>query len=195
MIQIENRAEESDDGEDDDHAAYYLIDYDDAVGIKLIPNLVDEPGESEPPQQGSEDDAEIPYSHFYRHIRYDESKLREGGHEEEHDERIGECYEERRDAVVHQGTLLVARLVHVLHRVAFEAVDSEHEEHQTAENLKIELVLGVAHKIHHKTHAQACKQSIYNVAACGTHTCYKPIPATLVECTLDAKDAYRPHRG
>ena len=49
MIQIENRAEESDDGEDDDHAAYYLIDNDDAVGIKLIPNLVDEPGESEPP--------------------------------------------------------------------------------------------------------------------------------------------------
>ena len=75
MIQIENRAEESDDGEDDDHAAYYLIDNDDAVGIKLVPNLVDEPGESEPPQQGSEDDAEIPYSHFYRHIRYDESKL------------------------------------------------------------------------------------------------------------------------
>ena len=90
MIQIENRAEESDDGEDDDHASYYLIDNDDAVGIKLIPNLVDEPGESEPPQQGSEDDAEIPYSHFYRHIRYDESKLREGGHKEEHDERIGE---------------------------------------------------------------------------------------------------------
>lgn len=88
MIQIENRAEESDHGEDDDHAAYYLIDNDDAVGIKLVPNLVDEPSESEPPQQGSEDDAEIPYSHFYRHIRYDESKLREGGHEEEHDERI-----------------------------------------------------------------------------------------------------------
>ena len=61
MIQIENRAEESDDGEDDDHAAYYLIDNDDAVGIKFVPNLVDEPGESEPPQQGSEDDAEIPY--------------------------------------------------------------------------------------------------------------------------------------
>lgn len=157
MIQIENRAEESDDGEDDDHAAYYLIDNDDAVGIKLVPNLVDEPGESEPPQQGSEDDAEIPYSHFYRHIRYDESKLREGGHEEEHDERIGECYEERRDAIVHQGTLLVARLVHVLHRIALEAVDSEYEEHQASENLKIELVLGVAHKIHHKTHAQACE--------------------------------------
>lgn len=157
MIQIENRAEESDDGEDDDHTAYYLIDNDDAVGIKLVPNLVDEPGEAEPPQQGSEDDTEVTHAHFYRHIRHHEGKLREGGHEEEHDERIGECYEERRDAIVHQGTLLVARLVHVLHRVALEAVDSKHEEHQASENLKIELVLGVAHKIHHKTHAQACE--------------------------------------
>lgn len=157
MIQIENRAEESDDGEDDDHAAYYLINNDDAVGIKLVPDCVDEPGKTEPPQQGSEDDAEIPHAHFYRHIRHHEGKLSEGGHEEEHDERIGERYEERRDAVVHQRALLVARLVHVLHRVALEAVDSEHEEHQASEDLKIELVLGVAHKIHHKTHAQACE--------------------------------------
>ena len=157
MIQIENRAEESDDGEDDDHAAYYLIDNDDAVGIKLVSDFIDEPGEAEPPHQGSEDDAEVTHAHFYRHIRHHEGKLSEGGHEEEHDERIGERYEKRRYAVVHQCALLVARLVHVLHRVAFEAVDSEHKEHQTAENLKIELVLGVAHKIHHKTHAQACE--------------------------------------
>ena len=195
MIQIENRAEESDHGEDDDHAAYYLIDNDDAVGIKLVPNLVDEPGESEPPQQRSEHDAQIAHAHLQRHIRHYEGKLGKGGHEEEHDERIGERYEKRRYTVVHQRALLVARLVHVLHRVTLEAVDSKHEEHQASENLKIELVLGVAHKIHHKTHAQACKQSIYNVAECGTHTCYKPIPATLVECTLDAKDAYRTHRG
>ena len=157
MIQIENRAEESDDGEDDDHAAYYLIDNDDAVGIKLVPDLVDEPGESEPPQQGTEDDAEVTHAHFYRHIRHHKGKLREGRHEEEHDERIGERYQERRYSIVHQGTLLVARLVHVLHRVALEAVDSEHKEHQASENLKIELVLGVAHKIHHKAHTQACK--------------------------------------
>ena len=157
MIQIENRAEESDDGEDDDHAAYYLINNDDAVGIKLVPDFIDEPGESEPPQQGSEDDAEVTHAHFYRHIRHHEGKLREGGHEEEHDERIGERYEKRRYAVVHQRALLVARLVHVLHRVALEAVDSEHEEHQASEDLKIELILGVAHKIHHKTHAQACE--------------------------------------
>ena len=157
MIQIENRAEESDDGEDDDHAAYYLINNDDAVGIKLVPDLVDEPGKPEPPQQGSEDDAEVTHAHFYRHIRHHEGKLRECRHEEEHDERIGKRYEERRDAVVHQCALLVARLVHVLHRVALEAVDSEHEKHQASEDLKIELILGVAHKIHHKAHAQACE--------------------------------------
>ena len=157
MIQIENRAEESDDGEDDDHAAYYLIDDDDAVGIKLVSDCIDEPGEAEPPHQGSEDDAEVTHAHFYRHIRHHEGKLCESGHEEEHDERIGERYEKRRYTIVHQRALLVARLVHVLHRITLEAVDSKHEEHQASENLKIELVLGVTHKIHHKTHAQACE--------------------------------------
>ena len=157
MIQIENRAEESDDGEDDDHAAYYLIDDDDAVGIKLVSDFIDEPGEAEPPQQGSEDDAEVTHAHFYRHIRHHEGKLREGGHEEEHDERIGEGDEKGRQAVVEQCALLVAALVHILHRVALETIHSEDKQQQTARNLKIELVLGVAHKIHHKTHAQACE--------------------------------------
>ena len=157
MVEIEHRSHQCDEREDDNHATYHLINNKDAIGIKLAPDLIDEPGESEPPHQGSEDDAEVTHAHFYRHIRHHEGKLREGGHEEEHDERIGERYEKRRYAVVHQCALLVARLVHVLHRVALEAVDSKHEEHQASENLKIELVLGVAHKIHHKTHAQACE--------------------------------------
>lgn len=193
MIQIENRAEESDDGEDDDHAAYYLIDYDDAVGIKLVPNLVDEPGESEPPQQGSEDDAEIPYSHFYRHIRYDESKLREGGHEEEHDERIGEGDEKGRQAVVEQSALLVAALVHILHRVALETIHSEDKQQQAARNLKIELVLGIVDKIHHKTHTQTREHSIHDVAASSADACHKTIPAPLVQRALNTQNTYWTH--
>ena len=185
MIQIENRAEESDDGEDDNHAAYYLIDNDDAVGIKLVPNLVDEPGESEPPQQGSEDDAEIPYSHFYRHIRYDESKLREGGHEEEHDERIGEGDEKGRQAVVEQCALLVAALVHILHRIALEAINTEYQQQDTSKNLKIELVLGIVDKIHHKTHTQTREHGIHDVAASSADACHKTIPAPLVQSALD----------
>ena len=193
MIQIENRAEESDHGEDDDHAAYYLIDNDDAVGIKLVPNLVDEPGESEPPQQGSEDDAEIPYSHFYRHIRYDESKLREGGHEEEHDERIGEGDEKGRQAVVEQCALLVAALVHILHRVALETIHSEDKQQQTARNLKIELVLGIVDKIHHKTHTQTREHGIHDVAASSADACHKTIPAPLVQRALNTQNTYWTH--
>lgn len=193
MIQIENRAEESDHGEDDDHAAYYLIDNDDAVGIKLVSNLVDEPGESEPPQQGSEDDAEIPYSHFYRHIRYDESKLREGGHEEEHDERIGEGDEKGRQAVVEQCALLVAALVHILHRVALETIHSEDKQQQTARNLKIELVLGIVDKIHHKTHTQTREHGIHDVTASSADTCHKTIPAPLVQRALNTQNTYWTH--
>ena len=75
MVQIENCAEEGDDREDDDHASYHLINNKDAVGIKLSPHLVDEPSETEPPEQGSEDDAEIAHTHFDRHIRHHEGKL------------------------------------------------------------------------------------------------------------------------
>ena len=185
MIQIENRAEESDHGEDDDHAAYYLIDNDDAVGIKLVPNLVDEPGESEPPQQGSEDDAEIPYSHFYRHIRYDESKLREGGHEEEHDERIGERDEEGSNGIVPERALLLAALMHVLRRIALEAIYAEHQEQKASENLQIELVLGIIDNVHHETHSQTREEGIHDIAEGGTDTRHETIPAALVQSALN----------
>ena len=195
MIQIENRAEESDDGEDDDHAAYYLIDNDDAVGIKLVPNLVDEPGESEPPQQGSEDDAEIPYSHFYRHIRYDESKLREGGHEEEHDERIGERDEEGGDGIVPERALPLAALMHILRRIALEAIYAEHQEQKASENLQIELVLGIIDNVHHETHSQTREEGIHDIAESSTDTRHETKPAALVQSALDTQDANRSHRG
>ena len=195
MIQIENRAEESDHGEDDDHAAYYLIDNDDAVGIKLVSNLVDEPGESEPPQQGSEDDAEIPYSHFYRHIRYDESKLREGGHEEEYDERIGERNEEGGDGIVPERALLLAALMHVLRRIALEAIYAEHQEQKASENLQIELVLGIIDNVHHETHSQTREECIHDIAESGTDTRHETKPAALVQSALDTQDANRSHWG
>ena len=195
MIEIEHGSDEGDEREDNHDTSYYLINNKDAVGIKLAPDLVDEPGESEPPQQSSENDAQIAHTHFYRHIGNHKGKLGKRSHKEEYDERIAERNQERRNAVMQKRALLIARLVHILHRIALEAINTEYQQQDTSKNLKIELVLGIIYKIHHKTHAQACKQSIYNVAACGTHTCYKPIPATLVECTLDAKDAYRTHRG
>ena len=195
MIQIENRAEESDDGEDDDHAAYYLIDNDNAIGIKLVPNLIDEPGEAEPPQQGSEDDAEVSHSHFYRHIWHHEGKLREGRHEEEHDERIGKRDEEGGDGIMPERALLLAALMHVLRRIAFEAIYAEHQEQKASENLQIELVLGIIDNVHHETHSQTREECIHDIAESGTDTRHETIPATLVQSALDTQDAYRSHRG
>lgn len=195
MIQIENRAEESDDGEDDDHAAYYLIDNDDAVGIKLVSDFIDEPGEAEPPHQGSEDDAEVPHAHFYRHIRHHEGKLREGGHEEEHDERIGERDEEGGDGIVPERALPLAALMHVLRRIALEAIYAEHQKQKASENLQIELVLGIIDNVHHKTHSQTREEGIHDIAESGTDTRYKTKPAALVQSALDTQDANRSHRG
>ena len=195
MVQIENCAEEGDDREDDDHAAYYLINNKDAVGIKLSPHLVDEPGETEPPEQGSEDDAEIAHTHFDRHIRHHEGKLGKGGHEEEDDERIAQRYQESRDGIVGKGTLLVAALVHVLGRIALEAIDTEDEEHYAAENLEDELVLRIVHEIHHEAHTQAREKRIDDVAASCTDTRYETIPSPLVQGSLNTKDAHRTHRS
>ncbi len=195
VVKIEHRAHQGDEREDDHHATYHLINNKDAVGVELAPDFVDEPGEPKPPQQRSEDDAQIAHAHLQRHIRNDEGKLGEGGHEEEHDERIAQRDQEGRNPVVQEGALLVARLVHVLHRIALEAVDSEHQQHQSTENLQVELVLRIIHKIHHETHSQAREQRIHNVAARGPNARDKPVPTPLVQSALDTQDAHRSHRG
>ena len=185
MVQIENCAEEGDDREDDDHASYHLINNKDAVGIKLSPHLVDEPGETEPPEQGSEDDAEIAHTHFDRHIRHHEGKLGKGGHEEEDDERIAQRYQESRDGIVGKGTLLVAALVHVLGGIALEAIDAKHQQQDAAKYLQIELVLRIVDEIHHKTHTQTREQSVHDVATCRAQARHETIPAALVQSALN----------
>ena len=62
MVEIEHRSHQCDEREDDNHATYHLINNKDAIGIKLAPDLIDEPGESEPPQQSSENDAQIAHT-------------------------------------------------------------------------------------------------------------------------------------
>ena len=138
MIQVEHRAYQRYQREDDHHTAYHLINNKNAIGIKLAAYLVDEPGKTKPPQQGAKHDAEIAHAHLNRHVGNHKGKLRKCGHEEEHDERIGEGDEKGRQAVVEQCALLVAALVHVLHRVALETIHSEDKQQQTARNLKIQ---------------------------------------------------------
>ena len=193
MIQVEHRAYQRYQREDDHHAAYHLINNKDAVGIELAAYLVDEPGKTKPPQQGAKHDAEIAHAHLDRHVGNHKGKLRVSGHEEEHDERIGESDEEGRQSVVEQRALLVAALVHVLHRVALEAIYSKDKQQQTARNLKIELVLGIVDKIHHKTHTQTREHGIHDVAASSTDACHKTIPAPLVQRALNTQNTYWTH--
>lgn len=195
MIEIEHGSDECDEREDDHDTSYYLINNKDAVGIKLAPNLVDEPCETEPPQQRSEHDAQIAHAHLQRHIRHYEGKLGKGGHKEEHDERIGERDEEGCDGIVPKRALPLAALMHVLRRIALEAIYAEHQEQKASENLQIELVLGIIDNVHHKTHSQTREEGIHDIAESGTDTRYETKPAALVQSALDTQDANRSHRG
>ena len=195
MIKIENRAYQGDDREDDDHASYHLINNKDAVGIKLATDFIDQPSQTKPPKQGTEDNAQIPHSHLQRHVGHHEGKLSEGRHEEEHDERIGQRDEERRDAIVQQRALLVAALVHVLGRIALEAIDTEGQKKETTENLKIELVLRIVDEIHHKAHAKSCEERIHDVTASGTDARHETIPTPLVQGALNTQYTHRSHRS
>ena len=185
MVEIEHRSHQCDEREDDNHATYHLINNKDAIGIKLAPDLIDEPGESEPPQQSSENDAQIAHAHLYRHIGHHKGKLCKRSHKEEYDEWIAERNQKRSNAVMQKRALLIARLVHILHRIAPEAIDTEYQQQDTSKNLKIELVLGVIHKVHHKTHTETRKERIDNIAQSGTDTRNETIPAPLVQSALD----------
>lgn len=195
MIEIKHGSDECDEREDNHDTSYYLINNKDAVGIKLAPDLVDEPCETEPPQQRSEHDAQIAHAHLQRHIRHYEGKLGKGGHKEEHDERIGERDEEGGDGIVPERALLLAALMHVLRRIALEAIYTEHQEQKTSENLQIELVLGIIDNVHHETHSQTREESIHDIAESGTDTRHETKPAALVQSALDTQDANRSHRG
>ena len=195
MIQVECRPNECDERKDNHHASYYLIYKKDAIDIELAPNLIDEPSEAKPPKQRTEDNAQVAHAHLQRHIWHNKSKLGKGGHEKKDDERITQRNQESRNAVVQKRTLLATRLVHILHRIALEAIDSECKQHQATENLQVELVLRIIHKIHHKAHPQARKQCIHHVAARCSYACDETIPTPLVQSALYTQDAYWPHWG
>ena len=115
--QVEHRAYEYDQREYDNHAAYDLVDDHDAAVVELVSYLVYQPRKSEPPQQCSAYYAEITNAHVQRMLRYDEGELGVGCHEQEYDQRVGECYEKGRYAVVYQRAFLISADVDLLRRV------------------------------------------------------------------------------
>ena len=91
--------------------------------------------------------------------------------------------------------LPLAALMHVLRRIALEAIYAEHQEQKTSENLQIELVLGIIDNVHHETHSQTREEGIHDIAESGTDTRHETKPAALVQSALDTQDANRSHRG
>ena len=63
-VEVSHRTEENDDTSDNHAYADNLVNQLDAVIIELASNLIDEPGESEPPDECSEDNAQKPDTHF-----------------------------------------------------------------------------------------------------------------------------------
>ena len=53
MIKIKHRSKKSDDRENNHDTSYHFIDDKDSISIKLTSDLIDEPSESKPPQQGT----------------------------------------------------------------------------------------------------------------------------------------------
>ena len=100
MIKIKHRSKKSDDRENNHDTSYHFIDDKDSISIKLTSDLIDEPSESKPPQQGTKHNTQISHSHFYRHIRNHKGKLCKGSHKEKHDERIAQGNQESRYSIM-----------------------------------------------------------------------------------------------
>ena len=126
LVKIKEGAEEHDDGEDDDNASHHTIDDKDAGVVKLASHLVDKPRQSEPPQQGAAHYAGITHRHLDGTVWHYEGKLCEEEDEEEDNQRIGQRYEERRHAVVHECALLrLVALMDVTGWIGAVTVDAE----------------------------------------------------------------------
>lgn len=195
-VQIEHRAKEHNQREDDHDAAHHTIDDEDAALVELAAHLVYEPRQTKPPQHSTKHYACITYRHLQRTLRHHKGKLSKEKDEEEDDKRIGECHQERREAVVHQRALLrFVAPMNILRRVGAIAVDAKQQQYNTATYLKHKTRTLVAHKIHDKTHTDTRKQRIYKVADTSTDTRNKTIPATFIQSSLYAKHPHRTHRS
>ena len=179
--------------EDDDDGADDLVDENDAIILEDVLYFVDEPCESEPPQQSSCDDAEVSDAHFERVAWYDESQLCKNGHEQQYDKWVGERDEEGRETIVEIGALRGAAVVHVARGIGAETDNSEDEQHDAAQNLQEELVSCVVDEVHDETHAKSGDEGVEQVAGRGAQSCNEAVPPAFVERPLYAQNAHRPH--
>lgn len=92
-------------------------------------------------------------------------------------------------------TFLVRAFVGVLHRVRFEAIDAENKQHDRAGYLQQIFVVFIIDEVHDETHAESGKQSVENIARCGSHSRDETKPAAFVQSALNAQYSDRTHRS
>lgn len=80
--------------------------------------------------------------------------------------------------------LLIARLVHILHRIALEAIDTEYQQQDTSKS-EDRTCSGRYSQSPSQTHTETRKERIDNIAQSGTDTRNETIPAPLVQSALD----------
>ena len=192
---IEYRAKQYDKGEYDHHAADDLVDEHNAIVFENVLQLVNQPCQPIPPQQSSSHDAQIADAHLHGMAGNDEGQLCENGHEKQDDEGVGQRDQKGGDTVVQVGAFGQAAVVHVLCGVGAETDNAEYQQHDAAGDLEEETVLGIAHEIHHKTHAHTSDKGIEQITGRGSQTGHEAIPPPFVERALNTQYAYWSHRG
>ena len=100
MIEVEHRPEENNHREKNNYGSNHFVDDDDTIDIKPPANLYDKPSQPIPPQQCTQRDAGKANCRLHGARGLHKSKLGESGHEEEDDERIGECYQKSRQGIM-----------------------------------------------------------------------------------------------
>lgn len=163
MIKIKHRSKKSDDRENNHDTSYHFIDDKDSISIKLTSDLIDEPSESKPPQQGSEYDARKANKHLKRMVGHYKGKLGETRHKKENNQRIGERDKKGGHSVVEQRTLSVARTVYLLRRVRLVGVNTKCQKHYAAHYLQVHPCLLVAQHVHHIAHSVAGDGCVYHI--------------------------------
>ena len=152
-----------------------LIDNADARRVELRADAVHQPSQSPPPQQGTAHDAGKAHKHLERMVRQHEGELGVEGEEQEDNQRVGECHEERRPGIIPQRSLLLSRLMHLLRGITLIRVQAEAQQHDTTAHLQVESVLVVVDQVHHERHTEACEARIQDIADSSTR-CTQRMP-------------------
>lgn len=196
LVEVEDGAQQHDNGENHYYAAYNLVDEQNAVVVELAPHLVYKPCKPEPPQYGSADDAYVSHAHFNGAVGHNEGELCKQENEKEDDEGVGQRHQECRYGIVHERPFAALHaLVQFLCGVGAVAVYPEYEQEHASADLQKKAVALVVDEIHHETHSKTGEQGVDDVAHRCCNARNETIPTAFVKRALYAKYAHGTHRG